>query len=533
MLDELILAASEGLPPFNHQLHQYREDQINGCTRFMEQAFVEATKLVEGVKFLGSRELTPEERLAMMGVPKKSIPIDIGVNELKCVSFEFQHESTKFSVPLFLPYLRDNAIVINGAKYYVQFALTDRSFYHIIKDDGLGLKVLITHLQFWRNISHTFISHRGNTYTNQVITTKIHQRSHRYTKQDIRTALLLYPLSMLGWNETLDLFSIPRDQVTFVNTIDPTDDVYEYFDLRVSIPGLYLKVHPDLLNDVDVVTGTKMRVVTSVLYLCQYFDRYPTTMFTDNSALVNFLTSSTDLTVWKVILGKSIFGIDEGERKAASHAVQHLESMATYLDPRTKMKLSLDDVHVETIMDLLKYVFENIDNYVVQHTPSDLSYKKVNILDLLLSNVVNRLFTKVFQYTNHRKAVPSKDIPKIMRIPAKSFTGFHNSGAIVAINPSRYNDNALITVMAGKKRTTHSAGSRGAKTSGPNIHSPEHRYHPTWSVVESGTTISTTAPDIAGDINCLACNIDHNGNIVIPDFAVPFIQDMMEFIITS
>jgi hypothetical protein len=531
-LDDLVVAASDALPDFNKDLLiEYRKRQIHNCTKFMEKAFIEATKHVEGARFIGSKELSPEERLRLLSRGRHVPTIDINRSELKVVEFTLGYENQIFPIHLYLPYLIDNAIVVNGAKYFVQFALTDKVFYHIPKPEGLGIKLLVTHLRFWRNLQYT-VSGLYGTYTNQIITTKIHQRQYKPTKEDILTALILYPICWYGWRKTLEIFDINPEDVEFVQHPNREDNTYEYICIREKDnDSIWMKTRPELLSEKDAESRTKARVIASILYVLTYFDKYPQTMFSDNKALISYLTDDPDNVVWKVILGKSIYGIDENERKAIGYSEHHLSSMTTYLDATTKVNLEASGVYVNDVMELIVYIFKNIDSHVVKRTPSDLSNKRINMIDLLLGSVVQKLFRRVFNYTNHKSGITG-DASKIFRLPIKSFTALNKSGAILAINPSTYNDNALISVLAGKKRTTHSSGTISRKQ-GVNIQSTDHRYHPTWSVVESATSISIQHPDISGDINALACQIDDAGNIVIPDFAQAFISDMMDLIVTS
>ena len=548
MLDDVLKQVSDELPEFNHFLIKtYRERQIDACMDFMKMTFKEAARLFNGkVEFKGARVLSPEERIqTTLNNTRYSPTVDIATSELMLVEFEFAYEGSTFKIPLYLPYLKDDAIIINGAKYYVQFALTDRVFYHIQKENGLGIKVLRAHLRFWRNLRHQFVSLSGQRYGEQVIVVKIHLRNHKYTAEDLRTALLLYPLSVFGWNITLERYGIDPNKVQLCEFWNREDVDNEYFQIRKASekPGLYLKVAKELLeNKSDIVTRTSLRVVASLHYLLQYFVRCKNTMYVDNKDLIERLTSKTDFTVWQIILGATIFGINYGETRVFQQSEQHLESLKTYLDPHTKMKLADEDIHVNDVMDLLDYVFMNMDAHVVNYTPSDLSQKRANVIDLLFGAVVQRVFVKVYQYTNsHRKSRASsiKEIESLFKIPIRSFTQIHNCGALVAINPATYNDNYLLTVGCRKMRATHSASGSGesGKSAGGNkgnhLTSPEHRFHPSWMVVESITSVSHTNPDIAGDINVLSCDIDEKGNIVISEAAEEFIQQMLPLVITK
>ena len=163
--DECIDAASDALPKFNkHTLNVYRQEQIKKCVSFMAMAFQEATRLFEGeITYKGYRILGPEDRVrTSFSNPKYSNTLDVTRTELMLVEYQFEYKRNIYTSQLYLPYLIDNTIIINGSMYYVQFSLTDSVFYHIAKENGIGIKVLRAHLKFWRNQRHSFLSVRGN-----------------------------------------------------------------------------------------------------------------------------------------------------------------------------------------------------------------------------------------------------------------------------------------------------------------------------------------------------------------------------------
>lgn len=539
------------LPQFNrYLLKEFREEQIRRCISFTEMAFEEATRLFHGrVRYEGSRVLSPEDRIQLtLNNPRNRAPsVEIAPTELMLVSFDFRYDGTPFSIPLYMPYLKDDCMVINGSQYYIQFALTDRAFYHISKENGLGIKVLRAHLRFWRNQKHNFTSVNGIRYADQVVIVKIHQRVYKHTTDDLKTALLLYPLSMMGWKATLNRYGIDERQIQFVGHVNREDVDNEYFQIRKatdSQEGLFVKIDKAILaTNPDETNRVQMRVVTSLMYILQYFTKAPTTMYQNNVELRSLLTSENDFTVWQAILGRAIYGINYGESQGCGHAVQHLDSLMTYLDPHTKIKLSEIGVDCRDIHDLIDYVFINMDSHVVNYTPADLSDKRINIIDLLVGTVVRRLFVRIYSFTNNnrknRTSTP-QEVESLFRVGMKSFTQLQHAGSVVAVNPSRYNDNYLLAVGARKVRTTHSStggksgdfGAARTKQQVNHLSSPDHIFHPSWLYVESCLVVSHTNPDSAGSINYFL-PIDTKGNVIVADYAKEYRDQMLPFCITK
>lgn len=525
--DEVIDATSDALPKFNtHTLKIFRQKKIEECVSFMAMAFQEATRLFEGdIIYRGYHILSPEERLKSTFYHTKYLntTVDVTQTELMLVEFHFEYKKEIYSSQLFLPYLIDNAIIINGSKYYIQFALTDSVFYHITKENGIGIKVLRAHLRFWRNQRHTFLSVRGTRYNDNIIIVKAHMKNYKYNTEDIKPALILYPLVKFGWKSTLTRYGISEEQLDLVPFADKRDTKFEYFEIRKSSkdnPGMYLKVDTTLLStNPDLDIKLQMSVVSSIHYILQYFVRWTATIYTDNLQLIDLLKHDPETIPWKVILGKTIFGIDySNEIQACSQAIQHIESMDSYLDDYTKRKLQEINVYCKDIYDLLDHVFVNMDSYVVGYAPANLYEKRVNILDLLLGNIIQSLFHKVYKKTNNKKGgktiIEAKDVESLFKIGRKAIAQIHKCNQVVAGNPSVYNDNYLLTVGARKVRATHSATSGGVKANAARsagkatgnqkanlMSSPSHRWHVSWPVVESMLDVSHQNPGVAGTIN--------------------------------
>lgn len=549
--DDILDACAAALPaPNEYLLKKYRQDQINGCLRFMEMVFIEATRLFGGsVQYLGSKILGPAEQLEVMNSKSRNaMTVDIVPSELSLANFEFAYlyeengisRRETFKIPLYLPYLRDNAIIINGSKYYIQFALTDRVFYHIEKDDGIGIKVLRAHLRFCRSIRHQYASLSGQRYSDQIIQVQAHMHKYKYTVEDIRPALLLYPLSLCGLNATLARYGIDPEDVDIVKFWNREDTANEYFAIRNSdgnTPGLYLKVNSNLIETgVDTQSRVSSRVIASLHYVLQYFARCKKTMYTDNETLIPLIKSETNFDIWRIILGRAIYGLNYGnEALVCNYTENHLDSLRTYIDPHTAQKLNDEGVECRDILDLMDYVFLNIDSYVVAHKPSNLFHKRINVLDLLFGSVVRRLFTKIYKHTNNNRKgrkITVRHIEALFRIPPRAFTQMNRGGAVVAINPARYHDNYLITVGGRKMRATHSAntgGNKKSKSGGSHMSSPEHCYHPSWLYVESYGEVSHTNPDIAGTIN-MFLPITQKGTIIVEDYGKFIDQVLSEYL---
>lgn len=544
--DKVIDAVSDNLPQFNrYTLKGYRQDKIREIPDALDMVFSEAVKRYgytptgeQEVIYKGHRFLTPEECLAMdASNPKYSAFVDILRTEQVVMQLIFEHRGVEFYTHVHIPYLCEDSIIINGSKYYVMFALTDKVFYHIVKNHGIGIKILCAHLRFWRMFRYSFVSTSGHVYGDHIVITKIHLREYKYTADDLQTALLLYPLVRFGLRETLSRYELDPASVEVVTEPLAGDLEHEYFYIPLTTDeektkqknGIYIKAHVDLLQSANT-SGSRigMQVVTALHYILTYFQKCKETIYTDRVKLVDFLMNDPENTVYKVILGKTVFGINyESEIQVAGHMRDHLQSLELYMDPETKRKLKTIGVECDDVYDLIHYVSLHMDEYVANYFPSNVYNKQMNVLDLLMGNMVNSLFIRIYKQTNNRKGdrpYMTEQIANSLKVGSKIFSKIYSCSSLIAGNPSVYNDNGLLTVFGRRKRatftTTKANGTNKSKKGGRDVYllqDPEHRIHSSLYIVESGTRTQTTDPTKSGTINGFLV-VTPDGELIIPEW---------------
>ncbi len=561
--DKVVDMCSNALPKFNkYTLRGYRQQQIAKIPKMLDMIFGEAVKRFgvnergePTVKYIGHRFLAPEEVIASDAQnPKYSNYVEVLRTEQTLAEFEFEYGGDRFFTPIYIPHLSEDALIVNGSKYYVMFALTDKIFYHIVKNPGIGIKILCAHLRFWRMFRYSIRSTRGEVYGDQILGAKIHLREYQYTADDLQTALILYPLVKFGLKGTLERYGIDPSQIQIVTDVTPQDEDlnYGYFWIPITADeeaakwnGIFLKVHNDILAIAKKTNGRiKIQIVVALHYILTYFSRCKSTIYTDRHKLVQFLTEDPDFMVYKVILGKTVFGINyESEVQVAGHIQDHLQSLEIYMDPATQEKLRSIGIECKDVYDLIHYVSLHMDEYVANYFPSNVYDKQMNVLDLLLGNMVNTLFTRIYQKTNNRKGDKPFTLAQIassLRVGAKVFNRLYLCAGLIASNPSVFNDNGLLAVLGRRKRATFSTARAGSNSgirrkggSDTNLlQDPEHRTHSSLYIVESGSRTQTTDPTKSGTINGFLI-VDPNGNLIIPDWLKEIAATVDQYVYTK
>ena len=495
-MDKIIQNVADSLPQFNdYLLRDFRKDQLNRSEDYMGVIFQEAVKLFRGeIKYLGSRVLPPEERTTheiSRGL------VNIKTSEWCLYEFSFEHEGLVYKTPIYLPYLHNKMIVINDTTYSVMLAIGDKVFTKI--KNGVTCRVIRSPINFWRNSLHIMDSLTSKEcYFESLVTTKIHNKSTRKKKNKI--TVIHYLLVKYDLLTVLKIFDIKPDELMFVDTIDGSNtDKYEYFEARAKTKSskgeIFMRVDKSIMNGDKV---HKRRVVACLLYLLQNHKKHTIADLYDPSK-----------TIYKIMLGQSIRSAQTPDAMALNYIENHLDSLDTYLDPINKNRLAQMGIFVNDIYDLLIYIFLHIDEMSLD-SHSDLYDKRIDVMDnLYIPTLVTAIYYKFYNFEN-RKKNQSKQIKKLLHIPAGRISGIYSSN-IVRLTPSIYNGNWLLST-GGKKIRQSGLSNKGG------LNAPEQRFHPSFAVVETLIAFSQNNPGSAGTINPFL-QIDDQGSIIKPDYA--------------
>lgn len=474
-------ALKNELPHFNdYLLKGYRREQVARYPDFMSTVFKEAIKLFHGrLKYHGYQILPPEQVVDFyQSYYLFKGKYNIQQSETSLVKFLFDFDGNPIETCLFLPYMHDNALMLNDTKYYIQLAIIEKMIFRV--RDGVIIKVLRSPLQFWRSEQLTYTDTTGEQYCDAVITVRAHYRRAKSSKKGMKTPLVLYLLAKFDFQRVMQILSIPAESVSFVEEVNPDDEQYVYFECRENI---YLKV------DKEVIMSEKQhrRFIVSLLYIIKQGRRYS-------------ISQLLDTTFYKAILGRSLYPNVGNDALAAGHAESHLDSLSTYLDEYTKNELAMLSIYCENIFDLFVHVFGYIDEWLNWYSANDLFAKRIGGADLVLMEMVRIIFTRFYvTQRNHTKVLEFNDVRSMLKIPAMSICKLSSIQSLRP-NAALYNDNDMIALDVKKIRQS-STQENTSKKSSNIITDKEHRFHPSFVAVESPLAISSSSPGISGDIN--------------------------------
>ena len=548
VIDEIISEAHSQLIPFNEEIIKtYRESQIKKSAAHMDFIFNEITKLTKDqIKYEGYRLMYPEERVShwIQTAKPRSKNVDILHTELSMFDYVFEADNQKYHSYMFLPFLRNDAITMSGSKYYIQNVIGDNLFFYI--QDGVGLKVIRGPIMFMRNLRYTYQDVDGNYYNDDIITTQVHFKKIKLTKKNLATTLLLYILIYHGFYETCEIFGVKKGDIDFslqVNEDDKKD--YAYFKIRGVVKDKNASVIPtpqDLLNDTEsfylrvkrslLREGTigQRRLIASLMYNMSYFDKCNSTMYQNNEELIHTLRH-TDM-IYKIIIGKTTFGMDETESRAHNYANQHWENLdESYIDAITQRKFRNMGLEFTTTHELFVYMFEHIDEQIVGQSPMCLYGKKLIVNEILFSGTTETLFKRVYDYTKHNRPLTSKELFILFKAGTREIMKISKHNSLVRLSVQFYNDNWLLTIGGKKIRATGSgSGNIASKDKGKKkpsksknaVDQIEYAANSSMFAVESINSYPTQNPGASGTINPHMCieNLE-TGIIIKTDFQKP------------
>jgi hypothetical protein len=201
------------------------------------------------------------------------------------------------------------------------------------------------------------------------------------------------------------------------------------------------------------------------------------------------------------------------------HVKNHLKSLSTYLDPITLLQLQKLGIHCGNIFDLFIEVFLHLDDWLVNKSVTNLYEKRVGVLDLVLAEIVKRIFKHFYDIEQKHQPLTEQNIMKLLKINSKIINNIYTCDVLHS-SPSQYNDNALISILSKKSRQPANQNSKKKQVQENILNSPDHRFDATFNGVESLYNVPTSNPGIGGSINPFAI-IDEEGCFIKPDWAQP------------
>lgn len=508
---------NDGLPHFNrYLLKDFVEKKVDDTIITPANAYEEASKFLQGlVKFVGYKILTPEERARYELESARDHGIPIATSELILVRYTLEYEGKLYDTHLYLPYMKDGAIVMNGTRYALQMGITEKVY--APSNGGVMVRVTRSPIHFHRTLTYAVKSvSSGNITRSFLVQTDLHNRSKDRRVKGIHLTVMHYLLARYGLREVLSKFGLNDNDISFVDAIGEDVDQYEYYlganPNKVTVPPIFLRVRNEIIND-----PLLNKLVVNILYTVQHWAIH---------TKAEDMYSEPDGIKFRAMMGMILYPGSQ-EAAAVGYANQHLESVEYYLDPPAMKRIHAYGINVNTTYDLLLHVFCDIDRVMASASRHDLYTMRLDPIDtFMIEAVISGINKKVYSTgANINRLRGDKGEPLVKRMLRPRERAIHDikSSPTVLPSPPGYNANMLISLLGRKILLNGSAAatlkSKGKKKGAEiSLTAPEYRCHPSLLVVETAVAFIGKTPGITGLVNFFL-EIDENGGIKRPHYA--------------
>ena len=487
-------AVRERIPQYNRYLiKDFTAEQVAGSADYLEVVFQEAVKLFGGViTYHGKRIVSPEERADIELLYKKGCSVT--VSELLLVEYQFLYAGRIFPVPMYVPYLKNDVIVIEDTVYVPVRSIKEKVFSKTTS--GITMKVIRQPIPFYKTSTYRIESVSDDWFSNESVpTTSIYNQARTNRRKMIDPTIVHYLLCKFGFYGTVGRFGLSTEDIEFTNMVGGDVDTFRYFAAKkTKTPkqvDLFLKVRKTSIENPII-----SKLVASILYTITAFQKHH----------VEHLYEPTG-TVFRIMLGKIIHGTALPEIQCKNKIDTHIASLDTYLDPNTKNRLRSYEINVNDIYDTLQYVFKEIDNIHRNTSHTDLYNSRIDVIEeLLVETIVKSIYGRWYKAETDPKKLNEKEVRSILNFPRDLVTKLHMS-RIVQKNPPAFGDNILVGWLIQKIRQS------GLSASGRIIKSPDHRFHSSMASVETLIAFSKSNPGAGGAINPYL-QISNNGSVI-------------------
>lgn len=507
MWKELLVKASNLMPDFNdYLLTKFRRDKISNIKNYLDTLFRESVMRFDGrLTYHGYTVLSPDEQLQYIRTNKilrKKVQILDSTFELVRYAYEFRGEMQYIHV--YVPFLQDNRILLGSTSYYPLFPEVESGGLHRTHTEII-LKVFCAPILLSRNTSVSFTTSKGKFFRETVLLAKIHQGRAGRSKKSGLVPVILYHLVHMSFYDCMRMYKFADGEIDIVSTT-PDDPDYSYIKIKDAI---YIKVADRALNDVY-----KRRVIASYLQCLASWNHF----------LLRDLVSRDSCEYYKAVLGRltysNIVGTDEHKALMyIENANKHLRTTDVILDEPARYQLSQIKIVTKDIYEFLLTAFYNMDNWMVDYSPTCLYDKKIGSLDTLLADLVSNINKKLFNIVNAKDEELTTSIVKTYLNRASQFENWVGRNPAFRANPSFCNDNFAITIGFKRFRSLENIETAGSSAKkGKSMTTSLLKAHPSQLVVESIAALPPSAPIVSGEINPFLI-IDTNGKIIPPPWA--------------
>lgn len=395
---------------------RFVEQYIDTLLRCAEEDFP------EGLTYKEYQRITPIEEYirATEPVGNKST-YDVARNDVYMILLIFEFKGERIIKPIYLPFVRDGGLIsIHGSTFAVAPKLADKG---VSLGPGSAF-VQISKAKFTARRTIYTVVVNGRKQAPYISYSKIHNRSRATAKStgsfiNMETTLGHYLFAKYGVAETFRKYcntNIAIGDETTINAENyPRDEWIICTSSKLKPKGVRGKVYnPSNVAlairecDYDKVVES---LVTSFFYVVDHFPERVQPEYLDGTV--------HEIQLWRVLLGHIVGGVTGGEGRIAEDMDEHMDSLDSYIDARTRSNLAQGDIHVHDVYDLLFYLIGVLTHVVIQTTDTLATMwdKQFMVLRYALKEINDSIFSTGFKLKKAqlKRELTYADVAKIIK----------------------------------------------------------------------------------------------------------------------
>lgn len=345
------------------------------------------------LKYIGYRRMSPDEELKRLILSDTNkVRYDIAISDLYVVEYLLEYDGEIISRPLYLPYTtKGNIIRVSGAHYTLIPVLSDTVISPSHKE--VFVRLLKDKIIFKRHIINFVVN--GEKIPGQVIYADI-IKTKSIVKETlvnrVVTPMSLYLLGEYGIEHVMKKYVNTDKYFITVGNVDKykdTHNIYETTNIKSGYnkEAYYTGSNIKFCIDKSVeITHFLENFIYGFLYVFHVMPEH-TDDFLDVYTTKNV---KDELLYWRILLGriayKNSFSID----RICQDMNEHFDSLQGYLDNLIKDKLADNGVFLENFFDLLVYLMDNFNMWLINNKDynSDISNRYIDILYYILYDII-------------------------------------------------------------------------------------------------------------------------------------------------
>lgn len=565
MNDLLARVIDETCPKFN-------TDVVEGTSRmifktfpgFLDNYFKSAIRSLNtniNLSYLGYRVMAPEEEFEkMLANDGNKTNYDLAPSDLYMVEYVFQYNGKQFSKHLYLPFTDiGNLITISSTKYVMVPVLSDTVISPSYKE--VFVRLLKDKITFKSVIKNFMVN--GQVTQGHVVYANIMKINKQQINDQIGKPLLatvLYFMGQLGLKGTMEKYlntdnyvitngdtsALEKDYNVYssmrLKPRNHKEDFYKPHDIKIcihkTIPSTPLleNIVYGLIYVFDMLPGEEANCIAICNAISGLDAKFKAgEIDADTYHKLKDRANKDEILFWRIILGNIACMGSFSNTRIIEDTYDHFETLEGYMDNLIKTKLKEGGVYVEDFYDLLAYIMNNFNAWLMNSKDygSDINNKYIDYPYYVLYDIIIG-FNKVIFSINKRASknnsanISEREVIKVFNneLSTRKIFGLIKSSAM-NLCASLADYTADIMYPKCTALLEHQARGNGVKR-GSNSQFPEATKTLKGNDLLYGSLLflNKTAPTPTLRLNLYAQYNVNTGKIIVPPELAPTIEKL-------